>query len=64
VPFYLAIGDTDFLKAGGDATMAWVKQTGVKNFYVQSTSGHTWLNWKRYLYQTLPLMFKNTSGCK
>ena len=40
------------------------KKDGIKVLYQQSTLGHEWANWRRYLAQTLPLMFQNTSGCE
>jgi enterochelin esterase-like enzyme len=64
VPLYIAIGMTDTAITGNATTMtAMFNNAGVKTLYVNSTGGHEWGNWRRYLHQTLQLMFKNSSGC-
>jgi len=64
VPLYIAIGTGDTAITGNATTMtAMFNNAGVKTLYVNSTGGHEWGNWRRYLHQTLQLMFKNSSGC-
>jgi enterochelin esterase-like enzyme len=37
--------------------MAVINKHGVRNFWVLSTGGHEWANWRRYLHQTAQVMF-------
>ena len=57
VPFYMAQGETDIALKNGQAVMAIVNRYGLRNFWVLSTGGHEWPNWRRYLYQTAQIMF-------
>jgi len=64
VPLYVAIGMDDTAVTGNATTMmAMFNSAGVRTLYQNSTGGHEWGNWRRYLHQTLQLMFKNNSGC-
>jgi enterochelin esterase-like enzyme len=66
VPFYNAIGtaDTVVLPATTDAVDSVLTGAGIKTFKVRTPLGHVWQNWRRYLWQTLQLTFKNTNGCR
>jgi enterochelin esterase family protein len=57
VPFYMAAGETDIALKNGQAVLAVLNKYGVRNFWVLSSGGHTWPNWRRYLYQTAQIMF-------
>jgi enterochelin esterase-like enzyme len=57
VPFYMAAGETDIALNNGQKDLALFNQWGVRNFWVLSTGGHEWANWRRYLYQTSQIMF-------
>jgi enterochelin esterase family protein len=57
VPFYMAAGETDIALNNGQRVLALFNQYGVRNFWVLSTGGHEWANWRRYLYQTAQVMF-------
>lgn len=57
VPFYMAQGETDIALRNGQQVMAIVNKYGVRNFWVLSTGGHEWANWRRYLHQTAQVMF-------
>jgi enterochelin esterase family protein len=57
VPFYMAQGETDIALKNGQAVMAVINKYGVRNFWVLSTGGHEWANWRRYLHQTAQIMF-------
>ena len=37
--------------------MSIINKYGVRNFWVLSTGGHEWGNWRRYLHQTAQVMF-------
>jgi len=57
VPFYMAAGETDIALNNGQRDLALFNQYGVRNFWVLSTGGHEWANWRRYLFQTAQIMF-------
>jgi enterochelin esterase family protein len=57
VPFYFAAGETDIALKNGQKNLAILNQHGVRNFWVLSTGGHEWANWRRYLFQTAQIMF-------
>lgn len=57
VPFYMAAGETDIALRNGQKVLALLNQYGVRNFWVLSTGGHEWANWRRYLYQSAQIMF-------
>jgi enterochelin esterase-like enzyme len=57
VPFYMAAGETDIALLNGQKTLALFNKAGIRNFWVLSSGGHEWINWRRYLYQTAQIMF-------
>ena len=57
VPFYMAPGETDIALKNGQQVMAVINKYGVRNFWVLSSGGHEWANWRRYLHQTAQIMF-------
>jgi enterochelin esterase-like enzyme len=62
-PVYLAAGATDIALQNAQAVRDIFKKHDIQVLWQDSSLGHEWANWRRYLAQTLPLMFKNTSGC-
>jgi enterochelin esterase family protein len=62
VPFYMAAGETDIALNNGQKDLSLFNQYGVRNFWVLSTGGHEWANWRRYLYQTAQIMFPDCGG--
>ena len=62
VPFYMAAGETDIALKNGQRVLALFNQYGVRNFWVLSTGGHEWPNWRRYLFQTAQIMFPDCGG--
>jgi enterochelin esterase family protein len=62
VPFYMAAGETDIALNNSERVLALFNQYGVRNFWVLSTGGHEWANWRRYLYQTAQIMFPTCGG--
>jgi enterochelin esterase-like enzyme len=57
VPFYMAAGETDIALLNGQKDLALLNQYGIRNYWVLSSGGHEWPNWRRYLYQTAQIMF-------
>ena len=62
VPFYMAAGETDIALKNSQRVLALFNQYGVRNFWVMSSGGHEWPNWRRYLYQTAQIMFPDCAG--
>jgi enterochelin esterase family protein len=57
VPLYMAAGETDIALKNGQKDLALFNQYGLRNFWVLSSGGHEWANWRRYLHQTAQIMF-------
>jgi enterochelin esterase-like enzyme len=57
VPLYMAAGETDIALQNGQKDLALFNQYGVRNFWVLSSGGHEWANWRRYLHQAAQIMF-------
>ncbi len=61
VPLYMAEGETDIALKNGQATLAIFNRYGLRNFWVLSSGGHEWKNWRRYLWQTAQVMFPDSA---
>jgi enterochelin esterase family protein len=57
IPIYFAAGETDIALLNSQRTLAVFNNYGVRSFWVLSSNGHEWVNWRRYLYQTAQIMF-------
>ncbi len=57
VPLYMAAGETDIALPNAQKTLSVLNRYAVRNFWVLSTGGHEWANWRRYLWQTAQVMF-------
>ncbi len=55
--FYIALGEGDFVKKLNDNLRAKLDQNGYEYYYNETTGGHTWDNWRRYLIDFLPRIF-------
>ena len=62
VPYYMAAGETDIALPNAERVMAIFNQDRIRNFWVLSTGGHEWMNWRRYLYQTAQIMFPDCAA--
>jgi enterochelin esterase family protein len=55
---YYAVGKDDFLYKSVAPTRAILDKYGVKHVYNESPGGHTWTNWRHYLADFAPRLFK------
>jgi enterochelin esterase family protein len=55
---YYAIGKDDFLYATVAPTRALLDRYGIRHVYNESGGGHTWINWRRYLDDFAPRLFR------
>ncbi len=56
---YYAMGTDDFLYGSVAPTRAMLDENGIAHIYKESDGGHTWINWRRYLHDFLPRLFKD-----
>jgi enterochelin esterase family protein len=56
--YWIGIGKTDFLYKNVEEYRAKLDKMGMKYTYVETEGGHTWTNWRVYLSQIAPLLFK------
>jgi enterochelin esterase-like enzyme len=56
--YWIAIGKTDFLYKANVEYREMLDNMGMKYEYVESEGGHTWRNWRVYLTQFAPRLFK------
>jgi enterochelin esterase-like enzyme len=54
-------GDKDFALAGSKNLAESLKKNGVKRELNIGGGGHTWINWRRYLNELAPRLFR-TAG--
>jgi enterochelin esterase family protein len=55
---WFATGKDDFLLATSRATVEMLKKHGFAVTYQESPGGHTWLNWRNYLSEFAPRLFR------
>jgi enterochelin esterase family protein len=55
---YYAMGKDDFLHGTVAPTRAMLDKYAIRHEYHESTGGHTWINWRRYLNDFAPKLFK------
>ena len=55
---WFSTGKDDFLVDASRKTVALLKKHGFQVAYEESAGGHTWLNWRAYLTQFAPLLFR------
>jgi len=56
--YWIGIGKTDFLYKFNEDYRAKLDKIGMKYTFVETEGGHTWTNWRVYLSQFAPLLFK------
>lgn len=56
--YWIGMGKTDFLYDAGKQYRAKLDSMGMKYIYRESEGGHIWRNWRVYLSEFVPLLFK------
>ncbi|GAB1450403.1 alpha/beta hydrolase-fold protein [Draconibacterium sp.] len=56
--YWIGIGKTDFLIKPGEEFRKKLDDLGMKYTYVETDGGHIWKNWRIYLSEFAPLLFK------
>ncbi|MDE6511272.1 MAG: esterase, partial [Muribaculaceae bacterium] len=57
--YWIAIGDKDFLYDANKEYRKMLDDKGYKYTYRESPDGHIWKNWRIYLTEFVPQLFKN-----
>ena len=55
---YYAVGREDFLYRSVAPARALLDKYGIKHVYHESGGGHTWTNWREYLNDFAPRLFR------
>ena len=55
---WFSTGTDDFLLSTTEATVEMLSEHGFGVTYRESTGGHTWINWREYLREFTPLLFR------
>ena len=56
--FWIGIGKTDFLIKNNNDLRAYLDSKKHKYTYLETDGGHIWRNWRIYLTEFTPLLFK------
>jgi enterochelin esterase family protein len=56
--FAINVGDADFALAGSKNLSELLKTHGIRHELHISGGGHTWINWRHYLNEFAPLLFR------
>jgi len=56
--YWIGVGKDDFVYKGVITLRANLDKVGLKYVYRESTGGHTWANWRIYLSEFAPMLFK------
>jgi enterochelin esterase-like enzyme len=56
--FSISVGDKDFTAAGSRNLAELLEKRGIKNELHVSGGGHTWINWRHYLCDLAPRLFR------
>lgn len=55
---WFATGKEDFLLSTTKGTLEFLKKHGFTPVYNETPGGHTWINWRIYLNEFAPQLFK------
>jgi enterochelin esterase family protein len=56
--FSISVGKKDFALTGSKALAGVLTKHGIKNELHLSGGGHTWINWRHYLNEFAPRLFR------
>ena len=56
--FWVSIGKDDFVMDANKKTLALLDKHQIKYQYQETAGGHTWINWRQYLNEYAPMLFK------
>ena len=56
--FWIEIGKDDFVMDANKKTLALLDKHQIKYQYKETDGAHTWINWRRYLNEYVPLLFR------
>lgn len=56
--FWVGIGKDDFVMEANKKTLALLDKHNIKYQYKETSGGHTWINWRQYLNEYAPMLFK------
>ena len=56
--YWIAIGKTDFLYKANEEYRKLLDEKGYKYTYYESDEGHIWKNWRIYLTEFVPMLFR------
>jgi enterochelin esterase family protein len=62
--FSISVGDKDFALAGSKALAGLLKKHEIKHELHISGGGHTWINWRNYLNELTPRLFREGSATR
>jgi enterochelin esterase-like enzyme len=62
--FSISVGDKDFTLTGSRNLSELLNKHGIKNELHVSGGGHTWINWRHYLAEFTPLLFRDQASAK
>lgn len=62
--YYIACGRDDFVKKLNDELREQLDKNNCRYEYHESDGGHTWVNWRRYLVDFLPRLFRSGADGK
>ncbi|WP_460913064.1 esterase [Spirosoma areae] len=56
--FWIGIGKDDFVMDANKKTLALLDKHQIKYQYKETSGGHTWTNWRQYLNEYVPMLFR------
>lgn len=56
--YWISVGNEDPLYPNNKELMARMDKVGLKYIFRESTRGHLWVNWREYMLQFVPMLFK------
>lgn len=58
--FWIGSGDNDHIVTDGPRRLAeTLKRYGIRHIFHETEGGHTWINWRKYLYDFSQLLFRD-----